>query len=606
MATRVIGLDIGTLAVRAAELTLGRGAPSLQRFGQVALPPGAVMGGEIVDAATVSAAIRRLWREAGFAGRHVVLGVGNQRVVVRQADLPDLPDDELRSAIRFQAAELIPIPIDEAVFDVTVLSRSAAGGTEGSVDGGTESSARVLLAAAHREMVDTLVGAVRDAGLEPTMVDLVPFALIRSLAELESPIAPPTGDPTRPDGYRRPGEAIVGVGAGVTNVVVHEDGVPQFVRILTLGGNDLSRAVADELGLDPDVAEDLKRRASTANGAATNGGDEERAARVLSNRLAPFLDELRGSLDYYIAQEGTAGLRRVVLTGGGCQVPGLAERLSALLGVPVVRGRLIERMVIGNTGLSTEQLTAAEDLMAVPVGLALASQPGGPSRISLLPVEARASRASRRQVAIGAGAVAATALMLGTLWLSRSAEVDDVRARADASEDESRRLQAELSGFDDTGDLQVRIDERTALVQSALSTDVAWTRLLNDVASVIPDDVWLTSFQGSRTGEQQTVSVSGMGVDFRSAARWLQRIGDLPSVDGLWLPTTTRDIENQIVSFTSNFNLTDVARSRRVDTILDSGSGGGSGAPAGDGNGDTDGSGEPGDSDTGAEEVSTG
>src|SRR5687767_11170470 len=121
MARSVIGLDVGTAAVRAAEVHFGRGTPSLVRFGQVALPPGAVVAGEVVDAAAVSAALRRLWREAGFSGKRVVTGVAGQRVVARTTDLPVMSDDDLRSSLPFQVQELIPIPIEDAVIDHQVL-----------------------------------------------------------------------------------------------------------------------------------------------------------------------------------------------------------------------------------------------------------------------------------------------------------------------------------------------------------------------------------------------------------------------------------------------------------------------------------------------------
>src|SRR2546421_12989724 len=103
MAQRAVGLDVGTSAVRAVELVLGREQVTLTRFGQVALPPGAVRAGEVVDAPAVASAIRRLWREAGFRARSVVVGGGNQRVVVRQAALPDMGTEDMRSALQFLA-----------------------------------------------------------------------------------------------------------------------------------------------------------------------------------------------------------------------------------------------------------------------------------------------------------------------------------------------------------------------------------------------------------------------------------------------------------------------------------------------------------------------
>src|SRR3954447_2524054 len=136
MAQRAVGLDIGTSAVRAVELVLGREQVTLTRFGQVALAPGVVRGGEVLDAPAVAAAIRRLWREAGFRARTVIVGVGNQRTVIRQADLPEMSGEDRRSALQFQATDLIPIPIEDAILDFQVLEH---------LHGADESMVRILL-----------------------------------------------------------------------------------------------------------------------------------------------------------------------------------------------------------------------------------------------------------------------------------------------------------------------------------------------------------------------------------------------------------------------------------------------------------------------------
>jgi type IV pilus assembly protein PilM len=113
----VVGLDIGTSGVRAAELRLGRNGTTLERFGQVALPVGAVRDGEVVDPDAVGAAIRELWSSAKFTTKRVVVGVANQKVVVRQVDLPWLPAKELRASLPFHVPDYIPMPLDNAVLD---------------------------------------------------------------------------------------------------------------------------------------------------------------------------------------------------------------------------------------------------------------------------------------------------------------------------------------------------------------------------------------------------------------------------------------------------------------------------------------------------------
>ncbi|MGH9062692.1 MAG: type IV pilus biogenesis protein PilM, partial [Acidimicrobiales bacterium] len=171
---RTVGLDIGTFAVRAAEVGVKDGRPWVSRFAQVSLPPGAVLGGEVVDPATVAAAIRRLWSEGGFKARRVVVGVANSRVVVREAEMPAMDDEDLRAALRFEAADLIPLPVEESELDFQVMEE---------IEGpGGESRVRLLLAAGQQDMIEIALATTGAARLTPTLVDIVPFALVRALA----------------------------------------------------------------------------------------------------------------------------------------------------------------------------------------------------------------------------------------------------------------------------------------------------------------------------------------------------------------------------------------------------------------------------------------
>jgi type IV pilus assembly protein PilM len=532
---RAVGLDIGTFAVRAAEVTLGA-KPTLTRYGQVALAPGAMDDGEIADIDAVAAAIRRLWTEGGFRGRDVVIGVANQRVIVRQADLPDLSDDELRSALQFEAQELIPIPVEDAVLDFQVLERISS--AEG------EPQARILLAAAQRDMVRNAVAAVERAGLSPAMVDLVPFALIRSLRDED----------------RAGPEAIVSIGGGVTNVVVHEGGVPRFVRILMVGGDELTRAVAEGLDVDLDTAEDLKRRGGEGDGDPAAG----EAARIVEARMSPLVEEVRGSLDFYRAQQDSEPLERVLLTGGGSLLPGLVERLGAAVAAPVELARPLEHVTVGRLPLSAEQLAAAEPMLAVPIGLALARTPiEGARRMSLLPSEVAVVREQRRQMVLTGAGVGALVLLLMLLWLGRGAQLSDARRDADEAEAVTADLQTQVQALGDASGLDREIAQRRQAITNLLAEDVAWTRLLQEIATVIPNDVWLTSFTG-RAGPPSEVTFAAQGFDQTSTARWLLRMGELESFRQLWVPSSTKGGEGGLVTFSSTAQLTEAARSDRL------------------------------------------
>ncbi len=559
MSQRVIGLDIGTHAVTATELRLGRGGQVIvTRFGQVALRPGVVSNGEVVDIGEVAAALKRLWREGGFSSKRVVVGVGNQRVVVRPTEMPAMADEDLRSAVEFQAQELIPIPLDEAILDYQVLERFM--NHEGA------EMIRVLIVAAQREMVANMMAAVSQAGLEVALVDLVPFAILRSLVDLNSFAELDTNETA--------GEAVISFGAGMITMVVHEFGIPKFIRTIGVGSQDFTQTIADELDLSFDEAEGLKRQVSLGI-----SGDQavDQAADIIARRLVPFVEEVKGSLEYHTSQASSAPLGRVVVTGGGRRLPGLIERLQEALGCEVVVGAPFARFELGRTNLTQDQLREAEDLASVALGLALAGRPveRGARRLTLLPPEVHERKEQRRQaVLVGAGVCV---LAAGLFWMgqSRQAKAELAEAKAAAEQIRVNQLQSAVDELQPIAEFEALVDERQLLVETALSSDVTWTKLIQEVATVMPDDVWIDTFIGSaptRT-EPGSFTVTGSGSDHTSSARWLLRLDALQSVTDIWIPNSVRKSDGEFgalseVSFASTGLLTDRALSSRIDHYL--------------------------------------
>lgn len=408
MARSSIGLDIGTRAVSLAEVQNGR----LTRFGRALLPNGAVEHGEVQDPAAVASAVSGLWKRLGMTGKGVHVGIANRRVIVRTIEVPAMSRDDLASAIRFQAEEHIPIPLEEAVLDYEVLEDIT--GPNG------EAMQRVLVVAAERGTVAPLLEAIRAANLEPASLELNAYPLVRAFA----------------NGHNAPASqsagAIVDIGAGVTNVVVYNRAKIRFTRILpTFGGDEFTAAVAEHLNVDLNEAEALKRRASShlkgevlheaftpamagvgarspmpvapsapAAPSAPMGNEDDQAGRDgaafdaattsyvaapvveqspierLAGVVRPLVDrlvtEIRGSLDFYSGQPGSLAVDHVILTGGGALLGGIAEQLNAALGVEVTYGEPFKHVPMGNVDISPEQQAIAEPFMGLAVGLALA------------------------------------------------------------------------------------------------------------------------------------------------------------------------------------------------------------------------------------------
>ncbi|MGZ4624730.1 MAG: type IV pilus assembly protein PilM [Kineosporiaceae bacterium] len=340
-----IGLDIGTSVVRAVELSYGRGGISLERFGQLVLPPDAVLDGQVVDADAVAKCLRKLWSATGVSHKRVILGVANQQVIVRQLELPWLPRGELRASLAFQVQDLLPIPVDQAVLDFYPL--------EELTDASDNRTLKGLLVAAARETVLANVRCAEHAGLRVEAVDLTPFAVLRALGRQTGAVAET--------------EALIDIGARVTNIVVHSGGVPRFVRILLVGGQDVTDAVAAQLGVPHAQAEMMKQQAGRP------GFDEELAdvTRAVAATSQDFVTEIRGSLDYYAASNPGVPVERIVVTGGGSRLEGILDRLAAATRLTVQSGDPMANLRVGNTGLDEAQLHFVKPLAAVPVGLAL-------------------------------------------------------------------------------------------------------------------------------------------------------------------------------------------------------------------------------------------
>ena len=240
MAATTIGLDIGTNAVRAVEIELGD-PPLIRRMGQVALPIGAVVDGEVTDVGVVSIALRQLWTQAGFKSHQARVGMSSARMIVRTIEMPRLSHAELVSTIRLQLDDYVPLPAEETVFDIRLLDGSDP----------KSPTVQLLFAATHQDAVQPLLMAMHGADLKVSAVDVIPAALALALTHAEH-------DET--DGV----DIIVSIGAGTVVVVAARDGEPLFARTLTnAGGRRTTERIASRLGIGELDAERYKRLGAT-------------------------------------------------------------------------------------------------------------------------------------------------------------------------------------------------------------------------------------------------------------------------------------------------------------------------------------------------------
>ena len=346
MGGTVVGVDIGSQSIRGVEVQgFDTAKPVVLRMHEVPVPGQAVRRGEVVEQSTVATALRRLWSTGGFKTRDAVLGIGGGRVFARDLAVPFATLPQIRQSLPFHVQDLLPVPVADALLDFYPIA-------EQDTEGGRQISG--LLVAAVKEAVNANVTAALAGGLNPVKVDFIPFALTRAVAPRRS---------------ARGRDLLVGMGANTTNVVVHEDGVPSFVRIIPSGGADVTNAIVQRLQFSPEQAEGAKR--ALGMGTQLMRQEDRPVIEIIYEVVGELLTSIRSTLSYYANQRPSEPVSRIVLTGGGAHLNGLPKAFADLTSMPVVVADAFAQV----TSKSKEQYTPEQrDGYAVALGLALGSR----------------------------------------------------------------------------------------------------------------------------------------------------------------------------------------------------------------------------------------
>jgi type IV pilus assembly protein PilM len=348
MGKSIVGLDIAGSSIRGVEVTdADRARPTVLRVAEVPTPDGAVSRGEVLEPNTVAGALKQLWSIGKFRSKDVMLGMGNQRVLSRDLTVPQAPIAQIRESLPFQVQDMLPVPVGDAILDFYPVS-----------DGVDESGPVIhgLLIAAIKDAVLANVKAVQLAGLNPVGVDLIPFALSRVLVGRQQ---------------RSGTVALVQLGADTTSVVLVSDGVPQFVRIIPTGGNDITRALAGRLDISFEQAEAVKRHLGIGGNAQTP--DDARAVAATFDTVNELMSSLRNTISYFVNTRPSDTVSSIVLVGGGARLIGFRDALADTTHIPVEIGSVFDGATFGRS-IRAEDVTAHGDSIAVAYGLAVGSK----------------------------------------------------------------------------------------------------------------------------------------------------------------------------------------------------------------------------------------
>ena len=479
---RVVGVDIGTSAVRAAEIETGEGRSQLVTFMQVGITPGAVVDGEVHDVSAVADALKRLFNVGGFSTKSVTIGVAGVRAITRDIEIPYVPDDEVDSVVRFQASEVLPFSPDQVVMQSQVISDFAGS------DGGMMRKVQVV--AAHKEVVMPAAEAVERAGLDLVAVDLVPLALIRALCDQSYAIEQP--------------EALLSVGAGLTVLVVHQKGRPQFVRMVNVGGNTATMAISGTMDIPFGDAETLKKRIGY-----DDSPQVQAAARATESSIKELIDEVKNSLRFYSSLPNGGQVARLLVTGGGSRLKGFLPMLQEEAGVPVYPVSPLAKLDMSKVDATPDQIAEMDAVITTAAGLVEPDVFPGVRRFNLVPAEVRERVLQRRfqKWSVAAGIVL-IALIAGwsffSWWQVHSAGGDITSLNNQIASLNGQRLKLSKPALAANELASAKVQ-----VTSQVKSSIDWAKVVAELDKATPSGFTITTMNGASCIASTTSSVSG-------------------------------------------------------------------------------------------------
>jgi type IV pilus assembly protein PilM len=335
----VLGLDIGTSAVKFADLKdTGRGY-QIENIGLTPLPPETIVDGSLMDATTVVEAIGELISHYKIKKREVAVSVSGHSVIVKKITLPKMTESELEENIMVEAERYISFDINDVSLDFQILSTPEK-------DMGEHMD--VLLVAAKKDFVNDYITIVREAGLSPMIIDIDAFAL-ENVYELNYPLEI---------------VALCDIGASIMNLNIVRGGKSLFTRDISIGGNLYTEEIQKELSVNFEEAEDLKL------GGSSDKGSPHIIDKVFNKVSSNIALEIAKSLDFFTATFPDEKVARLYLTGGCAKAPRLKEIVHERVNIPVDILNPFANIAVNPHVVDPEYLKEISSLMTVSVGLA--------------------------------------------------------------------------------------------------------------------------------------------------------------------------------------------------------------------------------------------
>lgn len=333
-----VGIDIGTKSIKVVEVVLESGKPTLKAAGIVGVQDASVNNLQTdQEFANLAQIIKKLMSSAKISSKQVSISLPESLVFTRSLRFPLLTDSEIASAVKWQAEDIIPIPIKEAIFQHTVLERD---------ENAQPPEVLVLVVAAPRTLVEKYVKLMTLAGLTVTNIETELLAMTRSLS--------PAGQTV----------LVLNLGSKSTDIAITKNLRLVFSRAIPTGGDAFTRAVSQAMGVNAAQAEEYKR---------TYGLSTSQLEGKVANAIAPIFkivtEEIKKAIHFYETEEKGELPGTMILAGGGAGLPDMAANLTKSLNMEVVIANPFSKLTV-NSDLA-HNITAYAPLYSVSIGLAL-------------------------------------------------------------------------------------------------------------------------------------------------------------------------------------------------------------------------------------------
>lgn len=338
----VVGLDIGSSAVKLVELKERKGEFTLVRLGVEPLSPEAIVDGSIMDSSLVVDAIHKLNDETKVKAANFATSLSGHSVIIKKIQLPMMSEEELGESIQWEAEQYIPFDINDVRLDYVTLSG----------DDPTQEQMEVLLVAVKKDKVNDYHSVISQAGKSPALIDVDVFA-IQNAYEVNYDL-----DPLKV-------LALINMGAGVTNINILARGATVFWRDITIGGNQFTEALQREFNLAYEQAEALKRGEQVGRYSLAD------AKPILDAVSEEMASEIQKTFDFFSATSSEGSVEELVLSGGCSLTPNLQQVLRDRFGVPTELLNPLRRVHYKESDFNGEWLQSIAPRLAVAVGLAI-------------------------------------------------------------------------------------------------------------------------------------------------------------------------------------------------------------------------------------------